>query len=227
MNIQSLIVLSSVPFVAMLAASRASVCGISPDHRAHQLTPGLLIATPIVLYALLVSDAPGAAPADLLGSLLLRVSLGGVLLAALGAARWSGLRLLFWVDICVPAVLLGLAAVSVGAAVAQGLPPALILATLWQLGMIWALLWAERLLRGWLRPGDTLLIAGMLAAPGALMGVVLHAQRLCREPQLAACQEVLGGAPPLTLALGLACASLLALRRAWRQPAPGRAGPRA
>lgn len=216
MSIQSILVLCSMLFVALFAAGRANAYGINPARRAHQLLPGVLIAVPITLYALSISHTPGASLESSPSSLIARAALVGVLLAVLGAARFLGLRLLFWADICVPAALLGVATVSLGAAFTEGPSVELIFAAFWQLGTLWALLRVERLLGGWLRPGDLLLLAGVLSAPGALLGILLRAHRLCQEPQLNACQGTLSTAPLLVIAAGIICATILGLRHLWR-----------
>lgn len=219
MSIQSVLLLCSVPFVAILGARRASARGVSPDRLAHQIVPGLLIASPVALYALLLGQGQAGSAALPGAGLALSLVLVGALLGAAVAGRLLGLRLLLWSDICVPAVVLGQAAVSGGAAVTQGWPAALVFTTLWHLGALWALLRAERLLAGRLRPGDTLLLYGILAAPGAILGLALSSRGGCPAALDAVCEGALSRAPQLIIAVCALCTLALALRHLGRAAA--------
>lgn len=216
MSIQSIILLCSVPLVAALAARRASSRGLGPDRTTHQVVPGLLIALPIAIYALVMNHDAVTLYATPAVGLTLHVALIGALLATVGAACRLRLPLLVWGDICAPAVLLGIAAVSLSAALDRGWPAALGTETLWQIGGLWALLRSERLLGTWLHQGDTLLLSGVLVAPGTVMGLELRADRLCAVPQLGGCESAFGVAQLLVIGACLLCALALALRHSWR-----------
>lgn len=227
MSIQSILILCSVPFVVLLTVTRAHSRGINPSSIAHQVMPGLLIMAPILWYALTLSLVPAGAVELVQGGPLLHSGVGAVLLVTLVIAQRLGLRPLVWVDICVPAVLLGLAIVGVSFTLAQGPSTTLLLAIFWQLGTLGALLRTERLLRALLRPGDTLLLCGVTAVPAAIGGLILERQVFCTEAQ-AACGPGLWGAPLLIIIAGTVCALTLALRlprRTGRAALPEGAGP--
>lgn len=212
------LVVATVLGLAILAAHRASVRGISPGLPATQVALGLLISAPIVAQLLSTALAPGEASAlGMLGAQSLALAVVGALLGAAVALGGRRQALLTWLDVCAPVVLLGLtlthllvsrAGAGQGDVLATGLGaatyPALHEALLPPLAAVGALLWAERRARGALRPGDSALLCGLLYALGQLIVVGLHAYGGCVGLELAtgACS---GG---LTLAWQLSLAGL-------------------
>lgn len=97
---------------AWLAARRALARGIDPEHVWNQLLLGLLmgIAGARIYYVVFEWQRFAADPVSILnlttGGLAIHGALIGALLSALIYSRYAGLRLLAWLDICVPGFLL-------------------------------------------------------------------------------------------------------------------------
>lgn len=211
---------------AALTAQRARARGYSVSSPAEQLGLGLLIAIPIAQFALFI-DQLQAAPRLPGAELALHFGLLGALSAVLIAARMLRRPLLVWADLCAPAVLLGQAAVIWGAALGQGRPSALLVGAVWQLVALWALLWAESRLRRRLRPGDTLLLYNVLAAPVVLLGLATHHRGLCVGPGAGDCLGAAGAAQLIVVVIFVACAVALSRRHGWlaaARRAPSEAG---
>lgn len=222
MDTQIITMMGVALLAAALTARRAHTRGYSVSSAVEQIGLGLLIVIPIAQFALFV-DQLQAAPAAAGGGLALHFGLLGTLAAVLIAAAKLGRPLLVWADLCAPAVLLGQAAVIWGAALEQGRPSALLLGAIWLLGALGVLLWAEGRLHARLRPGDTLLLYNLLAAPVVLLGLASHHRGFCLGPAGGDCQGAAGAAQLLVLALFVGCA--IALSRRHRRPATGRRAP--
>jgi prolipoprotein diacylglyceryltransferase len=184
------LILAAVLIAAWVTALRAHRRGVSPSMVANQLTLGLLIGIAIAYHLVFTSLQTSGQPAG--GALAghdraVHATLISALLAALVLMRWKRLSLLAWLDICVPALLLGQAILRLSyafghevAGALDGGPlaplglPAILYELLRDLTVLGSLLWAERRLQGRLRPGDTMLLYGLLYALGSMAAQLLR-----------------------------------------------------
>lgn len=102
--------------------------------------------------------------------------------------------------------------------------PTFLYESFWNVGALIALLWLERRLRNWLRPGDVFLLYAILYSIGRFFIEGLRTDSLCIG---AAGGECVGGirAAQLTALVTIAiCGTILALRHARRSPLQPAAG---
>jgi phosphatidylglycerol---prolipoprotein diacylglyceryl transferase len=108
----AIFIMSGALLGAWLASRRAIDRGVDPDHVWNQLLLGLImgIADARIYYVIFewsrFADDPLSALNLTTGGLAIHGALIGALLAALIYARYAGLRLLAWLDMCVPGFLL-------------------------------------------------------------------------------------------------------------------------
>lgn len=229
---QSLLIMGATVLVALLTASRARDRGISATPIWNQLTLGLLIALPLACALVLAArQVNGRALIERFGpgqiAVMVPVALLGGL-ALLVAMRWKRLPLLLWLDVCAAPLLLSqaigrLASSSIAQAggdprsnLSASLPsPAILDALLWDLCAVAVLVWVERRYRTRLRPGDSVLLAGLLYSLGHVFIAGMRFLSSCLErPAGAGCAAAPGAAQLVSLAVFAACAALLSARRA-------------
>ncbi len=108
----AIFIMSGALLGAWLASRRAVARGIDPDHVWNQLLLGLImgIAGARIYYVIFEWSRFAGDPLSILnlttGGLAIHGALIGALLSALIYARYAGLHLLAWLDICVPGFLL-------------------------------------------------------------------------------------------------------------------------
>ena len=107
------IIMSGALLAAYIATRRASARGYDPDHVWNQLMLGLLmgIAGARIYYVIFEWERFSAnlwsIPNLTTGGLAIHGGIIGSVLAVIVYARWNKLPFLDWVDVCVPAYLLG------------------------------------------------------------------------------------------------------------------------
>jgi phosphatidylglycerol:prolipoprotein diacylglycerol transferase len=108
----AIFIMSGAMLAAWLASRRAVARNIDPDHVWNQLLLGLImgIAGARIYYVIFEWSRFAGDPLSILnlttGGLAIHGALIGALLSALIYAHYAGLRLLAWLDICVPGLLL-------------------------------------------------------------------------------------------------------------------------
>ncbi len=244
---QHALIVIGVLAVVLLAARRAGERGVSPGLLINQVLLGLLIGIPMAAQLLLTWRDPGGLtivgqpwPPSALTTVL--VILLAALLATVGLLHRQRVPLPTWLDICMPAVLLGRAimlAVSfvhqLGQSAVQ--PPTTLLDELIPtLAALGALIWAERRARGLMRPGESALLCGLLYALGHIVALGLHTSlgefaahglpvaadtaTLCPEAPQGRCGDRHSSSQLLYLVVLTACAAKLGVRRLRLTPPP-------
>lgn len=260
------LIMGGALLATLLAARRARMRGINPDHVWNQLFLGLLIAIPLARAYYVFFEWPRYAGRPWLeivnpqgGGLAIHGGLLGALIAVLIYTHRQRLPLLSWLDICAPPVLLGQAIGRWGnffnqeaygrpttlpwgldIAPAFRIPPytdltryplttrfqpTFLYESLWDLSALGLILWGERRFARWRRPGDSVLLYGILYSLGRFGTEGLRTDSLCVGPYIAdgSCIGGLRIAQLVSLGALLVC-GLLLLWRHWPDPSTATPG---